>query len=412
MDVKRLANIAQVFTPGAPIDEYDLFAGRMSQARDVVNAIMQRGQHVVLFGERGVGKTSLANVLSAILGNPGFQMLRSRTINCDESDDFSSLWRKIFRELPLRSTRETVGIQSEGKAESPSRRNVEHALPDAITPDDVRYALQDTPKPTIIIIDELDRLRNTSATTLLADTIKTLSDHAVKATLVLIGVADSVNELIAEHQSIERAVVQVKMPRMSEPELLQILDKGLARVDMTIEGEAKARIAKISQGLPYYAHLLGLYSAQEAATHDRTEIGRGDVEAAIHLALHKVQQSIKDSYDKAIQSHRKDNLYRQVLLACALAQTDDFGRFAAADVRKPMRTIMRDPDVDIPSFAQHLNAFSTAERGPILHKTGMPRRYRFRFLNPLMQPFVILHGLSRGLLTEDTLRFLGATRGA
>ena len=34
---------------------------------DTVAAINQRGQHVVLYGERGVGKTSLANVMAEVL---------------------------------------------------------------------------------------------------------------------------------------------------------------------------------------------------------------------------------------------------------------------------------------------------------------------------------------------------------
>ena len=40
-------------------------------------------------------------------------------------------------------------------------------------------------------------------------------DAKVPATVVLIGVADSVGELIREHGSVERALVQIQMPRMS-----------------------------------------------------------------------------------------------------------------------------------------------------------------------------------------------------
>ncbi len=61
------AEIAKVFTPSAPVDDAALFAGRTTQLLKVVNAISQRGQHVVIFGERGVGKTSLSNILYATL---------------------------------------------------------------------------------------------------------------------------------------------------------------------------------------------------------------------------------------------------------------------------------------------------------------------------------------------------------
>ena len=56
----KYARVAEVFTPGAPIDSLDLFAGRIEQIKDVLTAVVQRGQHLVLYGERGVGKTSLA----------------------------------------------------------------------------------------------------------------------------------------------------------------------------------------------------------------------------------------------------------------------------------------------------------------------------------------------------------------
>ena len=55
-----MAKINGAFTPGAPIDSRDLFAGRTRQIDKAINTIFQRGQHAIIFGERGVGKTSLA----------------------------------------------------------------------------------------------------------------------------------------------------------------------------------------------------------------------------------------------------------------------------------------------------------------------------------------------------------------
>jgi len=47
---------------GAPVDEEDLFAGRATEVRKIIEAVFSKSKHVVLFGERGVGKTSLTNV--------------------------------------------------------------------------------------------------------------------------------------------------------------------------------------------------------------------------------------------------------------------------------------------------------------------------------------------------------------
>ena len=43
-------------------------------------------------------------------------------------------------------------------------------------------------------------------------------------------------------------------------------------------------------------------------------------------------------------------------------------------------------------------------RGQRVQKTGSIRRFRFRFINPRMQPFVILNGLTKELITEEDLR--------
>lgn len=53
----------KVFSPIAPIKRKDFFFGRRMQLDHIVDAINETGQHAILYGERGVGKTSLANIM-------------------------------------------------------------------------------------------------------------------------------------------------------------------------------------------------------------------------------------------------------------------------------------------------------------------------------------------------------------
>jgi len=71
-------------------------------------------------------------------------------------------------------------------------------------------------KDFVIILDEFDRVHDEDSRVLMADTIKTLSDQLVSTTMVIVGVADDVNQLISSHASIDRNLVQVLMPRMSK----------------------------------------------------------------------------------------------------------------------------------------------------------------------------------------------------
>ena len=391
----RVAALATSFSPSAPIDQRTLFAGRQGQLMEVLNAIAQKGQHAILFGERGVGKTSLARVLSTshLTTNDGSQILVA-SINCDATMDFSSLWHKLMREITFTTTRPGTGFVGEPRVNVQAMGSM---LPEKVTPDDLRLILRQLGK-TLIIIDELDRLDDEKASVLLADTIKCLSDHAVDTTLLLVGVADSVDSLVSEHHSVERALVQVRMPRMSPPELIEIITKGLKKAAMTIDDSAQRRIVQLSQGLPHYTHLLTQSAAQRAAINGRVHIELTDAKSAIDSALQKAQQSTISKYHEATTSPR-ENMYQQVLLACALAKPDAMGYFAAVDVRDPLARIMK-KRYEIPAFSQHLNAFCEDIRGAVLQRTGTARRYRFRFENPLMQPFVIMDGLKKGLIDD------------
>jgi len=389
----------RIFTPTAPIDEKSLFAGRKGQIRKVTDAIFQKGQHAVIFGERGVGKTSLSNVLADLLFRPNTTILSPR-VNCDAQDTFESLWLKIFNEIQLNQTVRQIGFE---KPLFQAGISGAALLQGDVSPDGVRralMALSQTALP-VLIVDEFDRVP-TEVRRAFADTIKTLSDHAVAATVVLVGVAESVDQLIDEHHSIERALVQIQMPRMSTSEIEEIIDTGLARLEMSIEDSAKRRIVVLSQGLPHYTHLICLSAVREALDELSSFISIFNIESAMNKAIEGAQQSIRSSYHTAIRSPRPDNLFADVLLACALSKTDDLGMFAAQDVRKPMQAITGQ-SYEIPSFAKHLNEFSEAKRGSVLTKTGTKRSFRYKFINPLMQPFVIMQGFSTGKITKDTI---------
>lgn len=378
----RFYRAAEIFTPSAPIDSQELFAGRVEQIHRAITADAERGKHVILYGERGVGKTSLANIVHQIVQQVSSQSVSSVVVNCDGIDDFDSLWKKIFSETPDLSS---IDLTKE-----------------EITPERIRYLLQKNSNKLIIVIDELDRVQNSLATELLADTIKSLSDHSVNTTLILVGVADSVNDLISYHASVERALEQILMPRMSLEELFELLDKRLPILDMTIDEEARVRIALLSQGLPSYNHLLALHASQSAICQNSSHISLEHLDHAVELSTAKTQQSIINTYLKSTSSSR-ETIYSQVLLACALAQKDPLGRFSASDVRDPISQIMKKP-YQISYFAKHLNHFCEAKRGPILQISGTERNYKYRFINPLMRPYVIMHGLNSNLITYDQIK--------
>jgi Cdc6-like AAA superfamily ATPase len=406
-DYERLSILGTVFTPAAPIDDEDLFRGRIEQLDMVIQSILRVGQHSIVYGDRGVGKTSLVNVVEPILQKAGENTsIRAVRVTCDASDSFRSAWRKVFDQVPLDNERPVMGF---GHQTTLDRTTMSTLLPPGrLAPNDVRQLVQlmtETYSP-VIIFDEFDRLRGSSATSQFADTIKVLSDHRVGATLILVGVSDSVDSLIHEHASIDRCLVQVRMPRMSAKELAEIITKGLERAHMTVDGDALAQAVWLSKGLPHYTHLIALNAAVAAANVRRRNVTLADVQSACRQAVQGAQETIVRLHYRGTTSPQKDALYRQVLLACAISPGDALGYFQPSSIAKPLREIVG-RRIEQATYTNHLNEFCAAKRGPLLERTPT-KPYRFRFLHPLMQPYVIMIALDQGLISNDMLGRLAA----
>jgi hypothetical protein len=395
----RTRRVAEAFRPAAPIDRRDLFAGRSQQIADLFSIVSQPGQHAIVYGERGVGKTSLGLVAVELLRASN---VLSAWATCDASDDFSSVWRKALGEIGVATVRPALGFGARVDETTEPLSKLLGTGP--VTPHAVQGALQQASRQLAlaIFVDEFDRFEDRDGRVLFADTIKALSDRVVSATIVVIGVADSVGGLIREHRSVERALVQIQMPRMSTSELAEIASKGIAAARMTIADAAVARIAALSQGLPHYTHLLTQLAAQAALAERRADVGVRHVNAAVTRAIERAQQSIVETYQEAV-SGRPGSIYPQVLLACALAEEDEFGFFASADLREPLSKILDKP-CTTSTFARHLEQLSSESRGTILQRSGGAGASRYRFVNPLLQPYVTMRGVSEGIVRASELQ--------
>ena len=57
----------------------------------------------------------------------------------------------------------------------------------------------------------------------------------------------------------------------------------------------------------------------------------------------------------------------------------------------------------VPACAKHMNEFCGSDRGPLLARIGTRRSFRFRFRDPLLQPYIIMDGLARGLIGDGDI---------
>ena len=259
----------------------------------------------------------------------------------------------------------------------------------------------------IIVIDEFNLIRDRDASRLMAETIKALSDEGVKATIIVVGISDSVANLIEGHQSITRCTEEILMPRMEKEEMRDVVEGRIRRLGMEIEGNAKWKIINLTKGLPAFAHGLGKEAALSAIARKRLRIVEADIDVAIDAILSSNQNSLKQDYENATHSNQARARYRQILMACALAQSDEVGYFTPKQVEGPLSNILgKLTPVDY--FNDNLKEFTEERRGRVLYRQGSTRIYRYRFRNPAMQPYVIMKGIRDGFLGDDAVKALAS----
>ncbi len=394
------ARAFQLFSPRTPINTADFFAGRSDQLDKTVDAIRQPGAHAIIYGERGVGKTSLANVAPIYLEVELGERVIAPRVNCDGTDDYNALWRKVFGKLPVGRDSMTFG---------PTAQHLSSLLDSVgdglITPGVVQDHLAGYGGNChlVVILDEFDRLPDSDVTRLIADTIKSLSDAIVPVTILVVGVGDSVANLVRGHESVRRHIIEVPLPRMSRDELERIVTDRLQKLGVGIDAAANRLVALLSRGLPYYTHLLGQHAACLAIDGDRDTITEGHVYDATREAFSDSEREMRRAYYEATRSRQPQSNFAVTLAACAMAAKDEFGCFSAGDLRDPMSALMGRP-YDIPNYVSHLDRFTKKEYGAILQVLGARHQKRYRFSDPLMEPFVVIKSLAENLVTVEQLQ--------
>jgi Cdc6-like AAA superfamily ATPase len=386
-----------LFTPSTPIGLAEMFVGRQRQASRIVDAVGERGRHVILYGERGVGKSSLAQIAPYLIPKSP-RSVRFIRIQAFPGDTFSTVAKRIFAKIHFEADY-GEGLRAYDASQFyPGDVTIDHFLGEM-------QFFKESEIP-IVVIDEFNEIDDEDTSILVANIIKALSDTGGNVTIVIVGVADNITDLFERHQSIARCTEQILMPRMNPNERRGILDRRLTQLGMSMTERAKLEIINLSKGLPSYVHSLGKFAVFNALHELRLLATEQDVDAAITEVLQAAQQTLRNAYELATRSNKPRALFRHVLTACALAKVDEGGYFAPAAVREPYATILKRP-VDIANFVGTLTDFAVGKR-QILQRTGGARTYRFRFRDPAMQPYVIMRGIHDGLIDETTKQSLAS----
>lgn len=381
---QKLLILRQVFSPTSPIKEKDFFYGRITQLEKVADAINTEGQHAILYGERGVGKTSLANIMINSLTN-----VYPVKVTCDRTDNFKTLWERAFQSIQFSKTTEGIGFNPIKTKEIINLGGHITALSVVRASNIVDLLNSFGAYKMLFVFDEFDNVRNEKTRSSFADLIKSLSDNNINTTIVLVGIADSIESLIGNHQSLERCLKQIKMPRMRKDECEEIINNGLQKLEIKIENTVREKIIDFSSGFPHYVHLLCECGCKEIIDNEKTIFSDLYLSIAIRKGIENTSEQLRIAYRKAILTSNSSNKWRDLLFACANSDYDEFNAFTIREVVRQYNKITKG-NCKSGSLNYNINQLLTEERGEILNKLGKGMSTRYTFRNPMMRAFVKL----------------------
>lgn len=285
--VERMRQLRAAFTPSHPISDATLFAGRRDLLLRLIHLIEDQKLHVVLYGDRGIGKTSVLRILSGLAREAHYNVTYA---SCGSDTDFDSLFRSLAREVPLlfHADYEPTSPQVEAGGVFAD------LLPDRpVTVADLT-ALFESVRGTqlLVIIDEFDRVESNRMREQVAELIKNLSDRGVPVQCLIAGVASNLTTLVSHIPSIRRNLIGLPIGPLAEAELREILENAAARSGVPFSEGAEAMMIRFANGLPYIAQLLGLHASLVAVQGGEGVVSESDVLAAVGHAVDEIRLRI------------------------------------------------------------------------------------------------------------------------
>ena len=271
--------LLEYFTPSQPVSDRKRFAGRSDVLSSVIRAIEEQRLHVIVYGERGLGKTSLMHVLTQAAREARYLVVY---VSCGADSSFDEVFRTVAAHIPM-LFHSTVGPTSPEVEKG--KTLAELLTPTPISPraaSDILAKVVGT--RVVVVLDEFDRAHSKEFRQNMAELIKNLSDRLVRVQLVIAGVAGNLTELLEHIPSIQRNIFALQIPWMPPTEIRALIRNGGQMCGLSFDEASEGAIVSTAHGSPYLATLLGHHAAMNAIDGQRVRVGISDVISAIAAA--------------------------------------------------------------------------------------------------------------------------------
>jgi Cdc6-like AAA superfamily ATPase len=274
------SRLRNAYTPAQPVTDRKMFAGRRKILAALIRSIEDQRLHTVIYGERGIGKTSLLQVLAKAAQQARYLVVY---VTCGARSEFDETFRAIAASIPLMYHSAYGPTSVEGERGDTLASLLSSETVTVSSASDALSKIEGT--RVLVILDEYDRAVSEDFRRSIAELLKSLSDQAVRVQVLVAGVAANLTELVANVPSIQRNVFALRIPKMTPEEIHNIVKNGERVSDVHFEDAAIHAIIARSMGFPYLASLISHRSALVALDEGRLIVNAHDIAVATQEAV-------------------------------------------------------------------------------------------------------------------------------
>ena len=377
----------EVVSPSRPIISIENLIGRTQELDRIEKALFAPGRNVFIYGERGVGKSSLAataanqwqssdaeyidvscspdSTIKSIIANIASQAVDSKWSTSSKITEQATVGMK-WLSYSLKSETSPTDFSAKIKGLSDAVEVLkEVATLHSVVP--------------VVVVDEVDRIADEKEIDLLADLLKQLGDKRIELKFIFTGVGATLDEILGAHRSAIRQLETIELPRLSWDARWNIAIHALSIFEVEIPRDIYIRLAAVSDGYPYYVHLIVekilwlLFEKEEVVT----KVTWDDYYSALDKAIVGITAELSRPYEMAVNQRSRD--YEEVLWSTS---ADEWQGAYLSDMYVQYVSIMSQLDgkdaLKYDRFASRIRNLLKPKYGEILNKGKKQGYYHYR----------------------------------
>lgn len=405
-----------VFTPGQiPIRPTNVYASR-GEAEQLFRKSIARGMIPVIYGEYGVGKTSMARHVAREAE------AQNRLVNIESvadktlQDVFSRCLEKLGYAVTTKRVEGSANAnthEQSGQAEASagwiraivaSRRSQTATATQqteeqfvVTTPTDSKIIEICDQAGVVLLLDELHRA-NAEFNADLSKFLKSFGNASCRTfRIVLLGTSSDASRLVASDPGIDRLLQEVHLKAMTPSESEYVITKGMTDLAISVSREVNNRLVRTCVGSPSILQYLALETAEAAFKRDPRSAQMEDVESALLAFVETKEARLNKSYVAAIESVGEVRYRKRVLRA--MAECED--EYVTMEMIRTRVSAVLGRDIASTALSGPLRSLKEEQFGSVLSDVERPdgagRLTNYTtFRDPALKAFIRLQVLREG----------------